>query len=169
MLAALFAGLLLSASGTAVEVGDMAPAFELKQLDGEPLRLQDYRGRKAVYLVFWNTWCSYCVERVQRYQQLHQSLGDQLEIIGVNTTWRDSKEQIAQFQQRFELNYAIVIDEGKATTQSYAVKGVPTEFIIGTDGVIRHRDHVPKFLAAHIPDWYAPYTPGATPPLVCTP
>lgn len=166
-LATILALLLLSTSGVAIEIGELAPAFEMRRLDGEPLRLADYRGKKAVYLVFWNTWCTYCVDRVPHYQRLHQNLGDRLEIIAVNTTWSDSKESIAQFQQRFGLDYPIVIDEGNAMTKRYGVKGVPTEFIIGIDGVVRHRDGVPEFLAAHIPDWFAPYRPGSAPAQMC--
>ncbi|MBW3619196.1 MAG: peroxiredoxin [Actinobacteria bacterium] len=36
-----------------VEVGDAAPDFELKDQTGQPVRLSDYRGKKAVVLVFY--------------------------------------------------------------------------------------------------------------------
>ncbi len=36
-----------------VEIGDIAPDFELKDQTGQPVRLSDYRGKKAVVLVFY--------------------------------------------------------------------------------------------------------------------
>ena len=36
-----------------VQIGDEAPDFELKDQTGQPVRLSDYRGKKAVVLVFY--------------------------------------------------------------------------------------------------------------------
>ncbi len=38
-----------------VEVGDTAPDFILRSLDGEPVSLSDYRGRKVI-LFMWASW-----------------------------------------------------------------------------------------------------------------
>ena len=159
---------LFSNSSVAIEAGDLAPAFELNGLDGRPLRLADYYGKKAVYLVFWNTWCSYCIKKTPRYKKLQEKYGDRVEIIAINTTWSDSREKIEQFQQRFGLNYPIAMDEGEALSERYAVYGVPTEFIIDIDGIIRYRDGVPEYLAAHIPDWFQTYTADMKPIQVCS-
>lgn len=142
----------------AMDIGELAPNFELRTIDGELFHLQDYRGRKAIYLVFWNTWCSYCIKKTPRYKSLQEKFGDRIEVIAVNTTWSDSLEDVEQFQQRFEVNYPIAIDDGEVLTKRYGVAGVPTEFIIDIDGVIRYRDGIPQYLAAHIPDWFQPYT-----------
>jgi len=168
MLTTLLAAMLISSnSSIAIEVGDLAPAFELKGLDGELLRLTDYRGKKAVYLVFWNTWCSFCIKKTPRYIKLKEKFGDRIEIVAINTTWSDSREEIEQFQQRFEIDYPIALDDGEVITDLYAVSRVPTEFIIDVDGVIRYRDGVPAYLAAHIPDWYMPFTADMLPAQVC--
>jgi mycoredoxin-dependent peroxiredoxin len=36
-----------------IQVGDEAPDFELRDQHGQPVRLSDYRGKKAVVLVFY--------------------------------------------------------------------------------------------------------------------
>ena len=38
-----------------VNVGDEAPDFELRSLDGRPVKLSDYRGKKTV-LFMWASW-----------------------------------------------------------------------------------------------------------------
>ena len=163
----LAAFLVFSQSSTAVEIGELAPGFELRTMDGELVRLADYRGKKAVYLVFWNTWCSYCIKKAPRYTKLKEKFGDRVEIIAVNTTWSDSIEEIEQFQQRFAVNYPIAMDNGETLTDRYAVSAVPTEFIIDINGVIRYRDGIPEYLAAHIPDWFQSFTADMKPIQVC--
>jgi cytochrome oxidase Cu insertion factor (SCO1/SenC/PrrC family) len=37
------------------EVGELAPDFEVKDVDGKPFKLSDYRG-KVVLIDFWGFW-----------------------------------------------------------------------------------------------------------------
>lgn len=145
-------------SSFAADVGDLAPSFDLLTIDGAPLRLSDYRGKKAVYLVFWNTWCSYCIKKTPRYKKLKEEFGDRIEVIAVNTTWSDSQAEIKRFQQQHETNYLLVYDAGEVVTERYGVRAVPTEFIIDISGIIRYRDAVPKYVMAHLPDWFQPFS-----------
>ncbi len=153
--------LMFGQSSFATVIGDAAPSFNLRTVEGQPLSLSDYHGKKAVYLVFWNTWCTYCVKKTPRYKKLKQEFGDRVEIIAINTGWSDSPADMEQYRDQHKTNYSLVFDEQAVVTKSYKVSAVPTEFIIGTDGIVRYRDSVPKYVAAHIPDWFQSYTPGS--------
>lgn len=153
--------------GFAAEVGDIAPGFELQTIDGRTVHLSDYRGKKAVFLAFWNTWCVYCIKKTDRYKRLQRSFGDRVEVLAVNTTWDDSPKKARRYRKDHAINYALLYDDGEVVTRRYGVKVVPTEFIIGTDGIIRYRDGIPQYIAAHVPDWYAPYTPDMRPVPSC--
>ncbi len=167
VIAVILGGLISATSGAAAGVGDLAPVFQMETTDGGIFRLSDYRGRKPVYLVFWNTWCSYCIEKVARLIKLQEQLGNRIEIIAINTGREDSKDTIKQFRERYSVNYRLALDRGENVTDRYGVGGVPTEFIVDVNGVIRYRDGVPKHLAAHIPDWFLPYT-GSPAPGTCS-
>lgn len=155
---------------TAASVGELAPEFEIETQDGTTFRLADFRGRKPVYVVFWNTWCSYCIKKTPRYRKLQEQFGDKIEIIAINTTWSDSREEMRSFEEHHHTNYSMGFDAGELITDRYRVFNVPTEFIVDVDGVIRYRDRVPEYVAAHLPDWLLPYVPSKkTAALACTP
>lgn len=145
--------LIVTATATAADVGDVAPDFEIATQDGVVLRLSEFRGRKPVYLVFWNTWCSFCIEKVSRYKQLQEQFADKIEIIAINTTWSDSAAEMRVFEDRFHINYSTAFDIGKLITDRFGVINVPTEFIIDVNGIIRYRNRVPEYPIAHLPDW----------------
>src|SRR5205823_2100118 len=47
-----------------------APGFTLKDLNGQSVNLDDYKG-KVVLLDFWATWCAPCVASMPELQRLH--------------------------------------------------------------------------------------------------
>ena len=162
--------LLLSGPATGATVGEVAPDFEITTQNGDVFRLSDFRGRKPVYVVFWNTWCPYCIKKTARYKKLQEYFGDKVEIIAINTSWSDSPEEMRSFEEHHHVNYSTAFDAGELITDGYDVYNVPTEFIIDINGVVRYRDGVPEYLAAHLPDWLLPYVPSRkTAALACTP
>lgn len=154
----------------AASVGQLAPDFELVTQEGAEFRLSVYRGHKPVLVIFWNTWCSYCIKKTPRYQKWQEQLGDKIEIIAINTTWSDSPEEMQSFEEQHRINYSTAYDAGELITDLYRVYNVPTEFIVDINGVIRYRDGVPEYLAAHLPDLLLPYVPSkSTVSFACTP
>jgi peroxiredoxin len=157
-------------TASAASVGEVAPDFEVTTQDGYNFRLSDLRGQKPVYVVFWNTWCSYCIKKTPRYKKLQEQFGDKIEIVAINTTWSDTPEEMRSFENKYDINYATAFDAGELITDQYQVRNVPAEFIVDVDGIIRYRNKVPEYLAAHLPDWLLPYVPSRkTATLVCTP
>lgn len=160
--------LLIGMSASAVNVGEVAPDFQVTTQNGSTFQLSDFRGQKPVYVVFWNSWCSYCIKKTPRSEKLQEQFGDKIEIIAINTTWSDTPEEMRAFEARYQIKYAMAFDTGELVTDRFEVFKVPTEFIVDIDGVIRYRDGVPEYVAAHLPDWLLPYIPSAdTAQFVC--
>ena len=65
--------LVQAASLRAVDEPQPAADFQLSDLDGQLLRLQDQRG-KVVLLNFWATWCHPCLQEMPLMEQLYQTL-----------------------------------------------------------------------------------------------
>ncbi len=135
------------------DVGAMAPDFEITQLDGTKFKLSDFKGKQSVYLVFWNSWCRYCMKKIPKLKMTQSNLSDEIRIIAVNTSTKDSVEDSLDFQKRFKTNFPMAFDHGKKVTDLYNVWGTPTEFIIDINGIIQHRDGLPDKLEDHIVKW----------------
>lgn len=115
--------------------GKTAPDFTLDTLEGQSVKLSDYRG-KAVLLNFWATWCGPCKVEMPWFVDLQKQYGSQgLQIIGV--AMDDSgKDAIDKFAKEMGVNYLIL--QGKeAVGDAYGgVLGLPTTFFIDRNGKI---------------------------------
>ncbi len=136
-----------------LSVGDKAPDFALKLLDGSEFNLSDYHGDKSVYLVFWNTWCGPCMKKAPKLVEIQSQFGEQVKLLAINTSWSDSLPEIAQFQSHFSTNYPITFDHDAEVTHRYGVVGTPTSFLIDINGVIRQVDGITDTLSANIVEW----------------
>ena len=115
--------------------GVPAPDFTLPSLDGNKVKLSDYRG-KAVLLNFWATWCPPCKVEMPWFADLQKKYGkDGLVVLGI--AMDDSKpEAIAQFAAEMGVNYPVLLGTDKVSDDFGSVQDLPTTFYIARDGRI---------------------------------
>lgn len=63
----------------AIPAGD----FNLRTLEGKPVRLSDFRG-KIVLINFWTTWCTACVGEMPELIELQKRHSDKVAILGIS-------------------------------------------------------------------------------------
>ncbi|WP_165905497.1 TlpA family protein disulfide reductase [Parashewanella spongiae] len=134
-------------------VGDVAPQFVIQRLNGSQFSLADYKGKKPVYLIFWNTWCGYCIKKIPKINAIARQYRQDIEILAINTSWSDNLGAISEFQTEHQTDYPMAFDDEAVITKSYHVWGAPTEFIIDINGVVVHRDNIPDAFDTHIARW----------------
>lgn len=134
-----------------VGVGEAAPDFRLKTLDGKPVALADFKGEKPLMLVFWATWCPACKKEIPQVNRLTADLGPRgLAVLAVNVGVNDSAAKAAAYRDKFGLDYPVAFDEGSVVTRSFGVAGTPTVLIADKNGIVRYRGAaVPEDLADH--------------------
>ena len=118
----------------AVEIGALAPDFELETIDGERFRLSDWRGHPLL-INFWASWCGPCRREVPvlvRLQEQHRQAG--LVIIGVNI--EEARGPAQNFVDEFGINYPVPMDFGGSVTRRYLQIGPPNSIFVRPDGVI---------------------------------
>jgi cytochrome c biogenesis protein CcmG, thiol:disulfide interchange protein DsbE len=128
-----------STSPTAV--GNPAPDFSLADLEGNPVRLADLRGRPVI-LNFWASWCGPCVEEFPLLREAAAVHGeDGLVVVGV--VYRDRSEAARDFMTRNGGTWAAAMDPGDRVADAYGVIGPPETYFIARDGTIAGRQFGP--------------------------
>jgi peroxiredoxin len=118
-----------------IQVGQPAPGFTLNTLDGKPISLETFRGKK-VLVNFWASWCGPCKEEAPNLQSAYaqlQAKGD-AEIIGIGLL--DKTENLKAFAESNRLTYTLVEDTTGTTGDAYRVLAMPVNIFINSDGVI---------------------------------
>ena len=117
--------------------GPPSPDFAMKQLDGRPLRLSDYRG-KIVLLDFWASWCTPCRDEVPRFVEWQSKYADRgLQVIGV--AMDDNRADAEKFSREFHINYPVVAGSVEVADHYGGIFGLPANFVIARDGKIVSR------------------------------
>ena len=160
-LAALFLVRLYSGDPTRVPsvlIGKPAPAFALEPLpglarDGRPtpgLSTEALKG--AVTIV--NVWASWCAPCRQEHPLLMQLAKDPtLKVVGIN--YKDNPENARRFLGALGDPFvAVGIDPNGRTAIDWGVYGVPETFVVGADGVVRHK-HIGPLTPAAMPGFMA--------------
>jgi thiol-disulfide isomerase/thioredoxin len=131
--AAAIAALWLAAGGVqAAAVGDAAPAFALPTAQGGTISLLQLRGQ-VVYVDFWASWCGPCRRSFPWMNEMQQRYGGRgVTIVAINV---DAKRADAdRFLRQYPATFAVVYDGTGTTPGAYAVKAMPSSYIIDPQG-----------------------------------
>lgn len=116
--------------------GIEAPDFKLVSIDGEEICLSKLKG-KYVFIDFWGTWCSPCVQEIPNVKKLRAEIpADKLVVIGI---CQDQKEKVEKFIKENEINYPNIM-ANESILADYGVSKYPTTFLIDKEGVILAKD-----------------------------
>jgi peroxiredoxin len=128
----------------ALEIGSLAPDFELADQHGEHIRLSDFRDARPVALVFFPlAFSSTCTSELCSLRDNIAMFADhRVELIGISV---DSKATLRSFAEVHGYDFTLLADfwPHGAVSKEYGVfierKGFANRatFLIGTDGRIR--------------------------------
>jgi len=122
-----------------IQTGDIAPDFNLTDIDGQEVRLSNLRG-KVVYIDLWATWCRPCIKSMTYSQRLIEKYGEEdVVFLYVNmdektNLWQDyvASQDLKGIQLHAKSGSGYLSDIAKL----YKVKQLPTFVIIDKNGKI---------------------------------
>ena len=119
-------------------VGKPAPDFDLPALDGTNvpgLKRADLAGQ----LTLVNVFASWCVPCRQEHPLLAALAADKrIRLVGID--YKDQPGDAAAFLGELGNPYAAIgVDQRGRTAIDWGVYGVPETFLVGADGIIRHK------------------------------
>jgi thiol-disulfide isomerase/thioredoxin len=132
---------LAGASGVAQEVdlpawrGGPTQLLALKDLDGRPHDLADYRG-KVVVVNFWATWCAPCRDELPSLERLRDALRSRpFEVLAVNVA--EGEPRVKRFLAEVPFRLPVLLDRDGDTQRAWKVRGLPATFLLDREGSIR--------------------------------
>lgn len=121
-----------------VKVGDVAPNFSMKLIDGKSVLLSDFKG-KIVMLQFTASWCGVCRKEmpfIERDIWIRHKNNPNFVLLAID---RDEPlETVIKFAKSIPITYPIGLDPKADIFALYAVReaGITRNVIIGKDGKI---------------------------------
>lgn len=119
-----------------------APEFSLKDMDGNQVKLSDYKG-KVVILDFWATWCPPCVKEIPHFNDLSKKYGeDGLVVLGVSVD-RGGVDAVKKFKKKNTIDYTVVFSDAPTQSKYQALLpkdmrgGIPYTFVIDREGNVK--------------------------------
>ncbi|KAA3647018.1 MAG: AhpC/TSA family protein [Chloroflexi bacterium] len=124
-----------------LSIGDFAPAFEVEDIFGKPIRLQDYRGKKLLLSFYRYASCPLCNLRVQELIQrysLYEEKG-----LYVLAFFQSPVESIRRYVGKQDAPFPIIADPQRDIYKRYGVESS----VLGT--VVAGFEWNPRMRAAH--------------------
>jgi thiol-disulfide isomerase/thioredoxin len=123
-----------------VQAGDqqmrMAPAFNLPDMDGGMHTLAKFLGDKPLLLEFMDPTCPHCVQMAPVLTRLHAAYGARVRFLTVAFDGRNDPRRVRRFVERYTHSWPYLMGN-MDVARAYRVDGVPSFFLIGSDGRIR--------------------------------
>lgn len=122
-----------------LKAGTPAPNFQLNDINGNPVRLSDFRGRKVV-LVFWASWCPDCREEVPELKAMYKA-ADPSAVAFVSVSFDRKLETLVKYAKDNSLPGIQLFDPaGKKDSEvcaAYHVKWIPSLYLIDAEGKVQ--------------------------------
>lgn len=130
------------------KIGNLAPAFSLKNQDDEKVSLKDFRDKKNVIVYFYpRASTPGCTMQAEGLRDIKAQL-DKLDYVVLGISF-DPVAKIKKFHDKYDLNFPLLSDEDHAVIEKYGcwqlkkfmgkenMGTVRTTFIVGKDGRLK--------------------------------
>jgi peroxiredoxin len=115
-----------------IRIGAKAPQFAVQTVDGDSLKLSDFKGQ-YVFIDFWGSWCGPCRGETPNLKALSKSIpSDKLAVIGLG---KDDEKAFRKYIEKEKIEYPNAL-AGDAVLNAYGINSFPTMLLIGPDGKI---------------------------------
>jgi len=117
------------------KLGTPAIDFNLKDLKDQMWSLDQVRG-KVVLLRFWADWCPSCRYEMPIIDKYYRELNKEgFVVLAVNV--KQSREVALAFTAQLDITFPVPLDPDGKVAKRYGVYGIPTNFLIDRQGIIR--------------------------------
>ena len=124
-----------AAESKELNIGDKAPAFSLKNTEGIPVKLSDYKGKKVVLYFYPKDMTPGCTKEACGFRDDFAQLKKRgVEVIGVSG---DDQNSHQKFTEKYSLPFTLLSDPDHEMMQQYGAWGEKSMYGKKFMGVLR--------------------------------
>lgn len=128
----------LFAQELGIEVGSVAPSAALQTLDGTPVDLKQYIGKKPVLMEFWATWCPVCKQLQPKLDAAAKKYAGQVSFLTIAVSANQSPARVAQWLKTNPNTMEMMYDAKGTATGAYDVPGTSYIVIVNKAGKVAY-------------------------------
>jgi len=119
-------------------VGQPAPDFALRSLQGDNMRLSEHLG-DVVLINFWATWCGPCRQEMPLLDEIYSKYRRAgLVLFSVNIDEADNLAAAKEMADTLKISYPVLVDARKDVSRAYQASTMPLTVLIDREGVVRY-------------------------------
>ncbi len=119
-------------------VGKKAIDFNVKDLNGDDLSLEKYRGN-VILLDFWAVWCGPCIAEMPNVKQVYEKYKEaNFQIIGISLD--QSRDTLVGYLEKEGITWPQFFDGNgwqNQVAEMYGINSIPRMYLIDDEGVVR--------------------------------
>jgi thiol-disulfide isomerase/thioredoxin len=112
--------------------------LQFSNLDGNIFSIQDFKG-KNLFINYWATWCNPCLAEMPSMAELYERFKDNKDIAFLYLS-REELNTIKEYIPNDESLQKIPIYKVLTDDEFFATSGIPTTFIINSNGEVVVKD-----------------------------
>lgn len=113
---------------------------EFVSFDGATVTWADLADGKPIVVNFWATWCPYCVDEMDDYQQLYEEYGDDVVFVMVDVCdgQRETRAKAEKYLADHGYTFPVYFDDSYAVVNEFGVSGFPTTVVFTPEGNVEY-------------------------------
>ena len=134
--------------GLNLNIGDKAPDFALQGVDGRIHTLNEFKGKKALAIVFMCNHCPYVQGSIERLKELQSEFAMKgFHIVGINSNDdanypEDSFEKMIELVKSKHINFPYLRDESQSAAKAYGAQCTPEVFLFDSHRHLKYHGRI---------------------------
>jgi thiol-disulfide isomerase/thioredoxin len=113
----------------------------LQTLTEDTVTIEQYVGKKPIYIKFWASWCQDCLKQMPHLQHVYEKYNEEIAVVSVNLGVNETQQAISNVLNEYSLTAPTVIDTTGKLAQGLGLVGTPYHVLLDIDGNIVFKGH----------------------------